>query len=327
MLSPKVTVIVTCYRHLKDIYATLDSIFMQTYPNIELYVSDDGTPDYEEKWEKIRQYIDENKTTVITNVKMVHLEQNVGTSKHANIAIRNSTGEYVKLLPPGDELFDPYVLERCVRFAEEKDARVVVGQTFVKRRDGGDDDTIENTPMYRWKARSGRLCNYTPSIHDLNHLRNLSCEKRNKIVASRPILSTISMFFRMDLLRETDGFPEQWRLIEDVAYWPKLAMMGEEFFISDIIMVKYALDGISNTRDPDSEFARDLREIFKTVYIPNEYRGGCFNRCVKRFRVKQIDWSAVSKRNPSLGTKIKYMDVILVDFCKNVKYLLIGSKL
>ena len=44
------------YLKFDGVYATLDSLFQQDYPEIELIISDDGSPNYYDEIEKIKEY-------------------------------------------------------------------------------------------------------------------------------------------------------------------------------------------------------------------------------------------------------------------------------
>lgn len=324
---PLITIIVPCHKNHEDVYLSLDSIFIQTYPNIELIISDDCTPEEFSRWEEVEQYASQNRTENIKQMHIIRYERNYGSSRHFNKDIDISTGKYFKLVAPGDELFDKDTLVECIREMEDKDARILVGQTFVKRRSGENTyDDIKDTPLYRWRARSGRLCNYTPSNYDIDYLSKLSDEHLRKVLASRCIISTVSVFFRMDLLHETNGFPTEYRLIEDVAYWPLLALRGEKFYFTHRKMMRYALNGVSNGGDGSSEFYRDFCHILRTKYIPNEYRGGVFNGFIKKVRLKEVDYIEALQTGKQIN-QFQYIDIKIISLLKNVRYLLLGSKL
>ena len=55
MYQPLVSIIVITYNQEQWIEATLDSVFGQTYPNIEWVISDDCSTD--STWQKINDYI------------------------------------------------------------------------------------------------------------------------------------------------------------------------------------------------------------------------------------------------------------------------------
>lgn len=323
MEEPRVSIIVPCYKNHHEIEKTLKSIFSQCYSNLELILSDDCTPGGEESWKRVEQFALDNMTDNILQYKIVRYDVNQGTAKHCNADLELVTGEYVKLLPPGDEFYECDTLLKCVQEMIKHDSRILVGQTYMKRRnENNENDVVKDSVWYRWKSRSGRMCNVTPSNRDLEYLKKISSEESNRIIASRPIISTIAVMFRTDLLRETKGFPTKWRLIEDVAYWPQLALNGECFHFEKIRMVKYSLSGCSNTGNADSEFSKDLRDILKTVYIPNEYRGDF----LKRLRLKELEFLEVSQKI-SIFRKLKYSDIYVYRFMVKLKYLLTGSRL
>ena len=94
--QPLVTVAILSYKSFDGIFKTLNSVFQQTYNNIEIVLSDDGSPNFEEYRKKIENYIYTNKTPNISSVILQHLEENVGTSKNCNNAVKVSKGKYFK---------------------------------------------------------------------------------------------------------------------------------------------------------------------------------------------------------------------------------------
>ncbi|MCM1106450.1 MAG: glycosyltransferase [Blautia sp.] len=325
MDQPLVSVIVICYKNLSKIYDTLDSILKQDYPRIEILIHDDGTPEYEGEWRKIEGYVKKNRTPNIVSFLMEHLEKNVGTSRNCNHAIFMSHGRYIKFISPEDELYSTDVLSQCVEYAEKHRARIVAGQTYVKRRYGEAEDKVRQTVVYRWRARHGRLCNLTPTDHDIRYMQGLNREKAKEILTSRCVLSTVAVFFHRELLEETGGFLEDYRLIEDVSYWPYIAMKDEKFYFTNIIMMKYALSGCSNGGSGNAEFNRDFSDIMKCTYIPNEKGGGVFNKTLKRIRMRQTDY--IYATGHSIKDKIMFLDVQMYLLLRNIKYILIGTRI
>lgn len=322
-LTDLVTIVVLCYSKFDDIYRTLDSIFQQTYSNIELVVSDDGSLNWHQYEADISAYVKGKKGDNITNVVIKHFEKNVGTSRHINAATMLANGTYIKYLPPGDEFFDAMVVEMSIKEMKNKGARILIGQTYYKRKNESDIyDEVKDSVGYRWKARSGRRCILVPSNRDINYLMSVTEERKKEIIASRCIISTISVFYRKDLLLETGGFPTEYRLVEDMPYWPQLALKGEHFYFCKIRMVRYSLDGISNNVNPDSEFNRSLHAIVRKYYIPNEQGGGIFNKLLIIIRNREIDYDEGRS-----AKSIKYIDVILYKLWRNFKYLLMGTRI
>lgn len=318
MEKPLVSVILITYRKFENIYGVLDSILEQDYPKLELIIQDDASPEFETNREPINQYVTEHKRENVVRFVINHLENNVGTSKNINKGIEDAKGSYVKLATADDGFYSQDMITKCVDFSIENDARILVGQTFVHRRDNSVIDEVEDTIRYRWQSRHGKKCTLAPSNRDIDYLAGLSKEKCNRIIASRCIISTISVFYRMDLLQETNGFPEKYRLVEDMPYWPMLALKGEKFYFSHIRMMDYILDGISNGGAQYNIFSKDYNEIMNTIYIPNEYRGGIFNSYLKSIRQK----ACCVGENKQMS-----IEANLYNVWQGIKYLLLGTKL
>ena len=95
---PLVTVIVPCYNHEKYVETCLDSIFRQSYKNIEVIVVDDCSPDNSaEVIKKLQQKYD---------FKFIEHTENWGLPKTLNQAIKISSGAYITFLA-SDDLFVP----------------------------------------------------------------------------------------------------------------------------------------------------------------------------------------------------------------------------
>lgn len=333
MTVPLVSVILISYKKFEGIFRVLDSILNQTYPRLELILQDDGSPDFAKYEGQIQKYITLHKKENIENVIINHLVQNVGTSRNINAGIRLASGKYMKLATADDAFYSDDMIGKCVKAAERLHARILIGQTFVLRRnaeskDGKQkDDAVLDTPYYRFRARNGRLCTLAPSNHDISYLKKLDSKKCRELLASRCIISTPSVFYRMDLLRETGGFLEDYRLIEDMTYWPYLAKRGEKFHFVRIRMMRYELNGISNTMDSDSEFFRDYKDIMEHIYIANEVRGGIFCEVIKKWRLRYLKWTVKKAEGVLWKDRLKYSDAAIYDFYCNLKYLLTGSKL
>ncbi|MBX9865597.1 MAG: glycosyltransferase [Burkholderiales bacterium] len=99
---PLVTVIVPCYNHEKYVETCLDSIFRQTYQNIEVIVIDDCSSDNSaEVIKKLQTKYD---------FKFIEHQENWGLTKTLNDVIYNHTnGKYIKVIASDDYLTDDCV--------------------------------------------------------------------------------------------------------------------------------------------------------------------------------------------------------------------------
>ena len=96
-----VSVVVITNNSVKCIIDTLESVKEQTYKNIELIVSDDGSTD--ETLTLVKEWLDINEGR-FTHNSIVESEINTGITKNCNRGTKVAIGKYIKLIA-GDDLF------------------------------------------------------------------------------------------------------------------------------------------------------------------------------------------------------------------------------
>lgn len=107
---PLVSVIIPCYNTAEYIQETLDSVFNQTYQNIEIIAIDDGSTD------STLQKLYEN--------KKIHPQLKVITQKNTyNVIARNNAVKYAKgkylIFLDSDDKIAPVYIEKCCEVAEK----------------------------------------------------------------------------------------------------------------------------------------------------------------------------------------------------------------
>ena len=113
-MNPLVSVIIPVYNSEKTIEKTLNSVINQTYKEIEIILTDDGSTD--ESTVILKNYIEKNKNFVIKLVT----KKNGGVSSARNLGIDNSKGEYISFLD-SDDVWLPKKLETQIKiFLENK---------------------------------------------------------------------------------------------------------------------------------------------------------------------------------------------------------------
>lgn len=106
---PKVSVVIPAYNHSQYIRHTIDSVLSQTYPNIEIVVVNDGSPDDTE------QVLD----GLITSEKIRYFRQKNHGQYHArNRGFQESIGKYIAFLDD-DDLWGPNRIASHVAVLED----------------------------------------------------------------------------------------------------------------------------------------------------------------------------------------------------------------
>lgn len=94
---------------------TMNSVLAQTYPNWEMLLVDDCSPDGSA--EIIRSYAEKD-----PRFKYIKLENNSGAAIARNVGLENAKGRYIAYLD-ADDIWLPEKLERQVKFMEENDVQ------------------------------------------------------------------------------------------------------------------------------------------------------------------------------------------------------------
>lgn len=140
---PLVSVCIPVYNGEKFLLEAFESVKMQTYPNMELIVSDDQSKD--RSIEILHDFLGDNHFPfkLVTN-------SDEGIGKNWNNCVRNASGKYIKFLFQDDVLF-PECISNMVEMAELDDA---IGLVFSDRRILMDE---ANAAHVNWYNANGEL--------------------------------------------------------------------------------------------------------------------------------------------------------------------------
>ncbi|MEZ7498206.1 glycosyltransferase [Flavobacterium sp. Arc3] len=94
IINPMVSVIIPCYNHGRYLAQSIQSVYSQTYPFVEVIVVDDGS-------------VDDTKAVCFEYPKVKYVYQsNSGLSAARNTGIKQAIGEYLVFLDADDWLFE-----------------------------------------------------------------------------------------------------------------------------------------------------------------------------------------------------------------------------
>jgi len=146
-----VSIIIPTYNNADMIIEALDTVFNQTYANIEVIVVDDGSTDDTEK--ALLRYI----SSIQGEKKIIyHKQENSGAPSARNKGMEICKGAFVKFLDSDDGLFDEHVIAKQVDCIVSGENDIVFGnenfyfntftqENFIKKRGNLIDTTIPET--------------------------------------------------------------------------------------------------------------------------------------------------------------------------------------
>ena len=120
--SPLVSVVIPCYNSEKHLQETLDSVYSQAYPNVEIICVDNGSSDHTIDLIKKNQAEHDN--------LKLFIEEKRGASRARNLGLKNANGEYIQFLD-SDDIITPDKLEKQIQYALNNDLDVVVSDRIV----------------------------------------------------------------------------------------------------------------------------------------------------------------------------------------------------
>ncbi len=309
MLSSKklFSFIIITYKNFDGIYKTLDSLFRQDYPNIELIIADDGSPNYGEIADDIEKYIFANMGINITNVILRHFDVNRGTVCNINDAIAIAGGEYIKPLGCDDELATGDALSRYVSFMEQTNCNLV----FAK--------LVGVNEM-------GEKVKYLASCEDdYDKLRKMSSEELCNRLYVRNCFPAPAWAGTKQLFERNGLFPTTGRLIEDYPYWIQLCQKGEQIGFMDDVLILYKLSGISSTGRYSEAFLDDMFKIYSKHVFPYDKRYGLLQPAYNQLKrlglgayLAKARWDRYSILN-KFGAYLKYGFFFFFIKCSSIK--------
>lgn len=248
--KPLVSVAVVTYNSSKTVLETLDSIYNQTYPNLELIVSDDCSTDNTVKI--CRDWIETHKDRFV-RTELLTFEKNTGVSANMNRGADACRGEWVKDIA-GDDILLPDCVDTYVDYVSEHQETVIVFSN-VEVFGGGQQERIEVEEYYSIGAEVFSL-----SIKEQYDFITL---ERNWILAPTAFYNrakVIALGIRND---------ERIPFYEDVPKWIRFLKVGVRLGFIDKNTVKYRVSSCSVSHTTD--FKKSVAKCYIYYRFQNDF--------------------------------------------------------
>lgn len=217
-----VSVYVITYNSSKYVMETLESIKIQTYPHIELIISDDcstdNTLDLCEKW------TEENKTRFI-NVQILTFSKNTGVSANCNRAIKASKGTWIKGIA-GDDVLMPNCIYDNLNYATLNQDVFLVQS----------DNVLIDEDSKFIQRKINFFLKYKLSIFND---KRISANDQHKLLLYASNIIPATLFIKRELFQIIGEYDESIPMMEDRPFFLKATKMGFKFHYFSQITVKY----------------------------------------------------------------------------------------
>lgn len=261
-LTPLVSVAVITYNSSNTVTETLDSIFAQTYPNLELVISDDCSSD--DTISICQQWIAQKGSRFI-RTEIIESPINTGISSNCNRGEDACKGEWCKLLA-GDDLLLPKCIETYMQY--------VAGRT---------DLPCIFSRVQCFSAIDGKDVNNFASFD--YRFFNLSREQQlHHLLYEGNCIPAATVFVNHQLMRQLGiRNDERIPMLEDLPKWINILNAGYRLEFLDRKLVRYRVfNGISTVETSPSFYYSGL--LYTLLYQYPEWKKRDPNDAYRRLR-------------------------------------------
>lgn len=220
---PLISIVVVTYNSSNYILDTLKSVKYQTYPHLELIITDDSSTD--NTMEICSRWLDTNRKRFI-NVAIISSDKNTGITANKNRGFFAANGVWIKHVD-GDDILLPTCVEDYVKFVLDNPSKNMV---FSPLQVFGDGD------MEKWNKLLYTNFKYAFSLNPKD-FKILLC----KIC----VFPAPSLFIKADYFKNVKGYDESIRDLEDWPFWVKTAFADAQFAYISSPEVKYRINSNS----------------------------------------------------------------------------------
>ena len=213
--NPLVSIIVITYNSAKYVLETLESAKAQTYQNIELIVSDDGSTD--DTIQICRNWLLEN-IKRFERVELVTMVKNTGIAPNCNRGLSAAEGEWVKLIA-GDDILLPNCIYDNIEFT----------LTYTKAK------FIFSKYKYLINDKISHTYYYNRPFFRKNNIHQFK-----SFLKGVGVNSSTSFISRIDLIK-LGGFDNNYPFLEDAPLWLKALSNGYKLYGFELSTVIYRI--------------------------------------------------------------------------------------
>ena len=267
-----VSVVVLSYNSSLTVNETLNSIKEQTYSNIELIISDDGSSDT--TIGICKRWLELNGKT-FSNYNLITVESNTGLPANCNRALYASKGEWIKFIAADDALKNECIEANLNYIAKNNEVEVLqtnadmYEEFFLK-------ENFKSTLPNKFKE----FFNLKDGKEQYDFFKNVGYP-----------FCTPAIFIKTSIIKKNGGFDERFRLMEDVPLWLNLTKSGVKFYYHPVSTVNYRSHDKSVARDGkkymNAKFAKGSHFFLKT-YFPKEERNHRINKIMRQLKYLAI---------------------------------------
>ena len=262
--QPLVSVRVITYNSSKTVIETLDSIYNQTYPNIELIVSDDCSKD--NTVAICRDWLEVHKGRFV-RTELLTVRKNTGVAGNINRAEKACQGKWIKGIA-GDDVFLPNSIQDCVDYVVSHPDTMFL---FGKQKTFG---ALEER------------CKEIDKWFDYSFFNMTQEEQLHRLIFEGNCIPATTSFYHHERMKAIGvKNDERIPLLEDWPKWINLLRAGVHFdFLNKVIVMYRVSESSLSTATNQSLAFRQSNALFYQLYqFPYEFKEGNKKQAVEKW--------------------------------------------
>ncbi len=256
--------IVVTYNSSKTVIETLESIKNQTYPTLELIITDDCSTDNTIKL--IKEWLYKNHKRFF-NVRILSARKNHGVTKNCNIGIFQAKGKYIQIIA-GDDILLEQAVEKRYEFSKKNSLSVVFSKVELFGAN---------------IARINMVKRYCERGYDI--IKKGWQEQYNNIIEENFIVGPSGGFYLAKYIKRIHGFDIRYPMLEDYPFIYHYIVGGNEIILMDEVLVKYRVSNSSIWASDSSAFKKSNAKFFFYERLVKMLKNGKFEEAIKQMNI------------------------------------------
>lgn len=244
MEQPLVSLGLITYNSSKYVVEALDSMKAQTYPNLELIISDDCSTD--NTVDICRDWLEKNGDRFVRTEILVP-PHNTGTSANCNRLMCACRGEWVKSLA-GDDMLTPNCIEDFMEFVKIHPVADVVF---------GDFSPLLESPVDKDSTIKSFLRTAFSELTYSEFQLNIYC---------RNFLPAPASFINKKCWLELGGYEEKIPLIEDWPFWVKAFNSKRKILFLNKVVCIYRINNTSVSHSNNTRYSSNYKSALQFAH-------------------------------------------------------------
>lgn len=215
--QPLVSIIVITYNSAKYIIETLESIYNQTYKNIELIISDDCSTD--KTIDLCKEWIKQNEKRFV-NTQIIIPLYNTGISANCNRGYKAAKGKWIKGIA-GDDLLLPNCIADNIKYINIHQGDIIFSKT-----------------RYLFSNTNLKGIYVSPFDYKILYLSQKELLYRLSLGNALPASSS---FIKKESFTDLNGYEESIPMMEDWPFWIKAILHKKQILFLNIETTVYRI--------------------------------------------------------------------------------------